>query len=318
MTVEPGWRERVTDWLPEVGGAAAADKLLLSVATVAVLLLLRWAIVRMLERRTTELAATYRWRRFTLYVAASAIVIALGFIWFREFRSLATFFGLLTAGLAIALRDIVTSFAGWIFILVRKPFELGDRIQIGDHAGDVIDLRIFKFSLMEIGNWVDADQSTGRVIHVPNSDVLTESIVNYTRGFPFIWNEIAVVVTFESDWRDAKAILQEIVDREAGDIGDRALEALRTAAKRFMLYYRKVTPIVYTDVKENGVALTIRHLCAPRERRGVSERIWEAILVAFADRADIDFAYPTQRFYDNRMESKEARTLSGPEGGDRG
>ncbi|MDH3253714.1 MAG: mechanosensitive ion channel family protein [Acidobacteriota bacterium] len=299
--------ESLNDWFENLSGSGIAPpgKVLLSLALIGLLWVVRSMATRAIERQTDEPALAYRWRKITLYVSATLGVVLLGLIWFREFRSIATFFGLLTAGLAIALRDIVTSFAGWLFILVRKPFDVGDRIAIGDHAGDVIDLRIFKFTLMEIGNWVDADQSTGRVVHVPNSYILTETLVNYTRGFRFIWNEIPVLVTFESNWRDAKRLLKEIADREAGDAAERAQAEVKEAARRFMLYYSKLTPIVYTSVKDSGVMLTIRHLCLPRERRGTTERIWEAILTAFAARADIDFAYPTQRFYDNRTEGKQ-------------
>ncbi|NIP82375.1 MAG: mechanosensitive ion channel, partial [Gemmatimonadetes bacterium] len=88
---------------------------------------------------------------------------------------------------------------------------VGDRIQIGAHAGDVIDQRIFQFIVLEIGNWVDADQSTGRIIHIPNGLVFREPLANYTRGMQYIWNEIRVLVTFESNWKRAKQILDEIV-----------------------------------------------------------------------------------------------------------
>src|SRR5207247_865051 len=93
------------------------------------------------------------------------------------------------------------------FILWRRPFEVGDRVQIGPHAGDVIDLGLFQFTLNEIGAWVNADQSTGRIIHVPNGKVFTDPVANYNKGFRYIWNEVPVVVTFESDWRKAKQIL---------------------------------------------------------------------------------------------------------------
>ena len=94
-------------------------------------------------------------------------------------------------------------------------------------------------------------------------------------------------------------------DREGDDE-----DQVQRAARRFLLYYKKLTPIVYTSVKDSGVLLTIRHLCLPRERRGVSERIWESILDEFARRPNIDFAYPTQRFYDNRVESKPVKNAS--------
>jgi small-conductance mechanosensitive channel len=127
-------------------------------------------------------------------------VSLLAWIWVEELLSLSTFLGLVSAGLAIALREPLINLMGWAFIVWRRPFEMGDRIEIGGQAGDVIDMRVFQFTLLEIGNWVDADQSTGRAIHVPNGKVFSESLANYSKGLAYIWNEIPVRVTFESDW----------------------------------------------------------------------------------------------------------------------
>ena len=184
---------------------------------------------------------------------------------------------------------------------------MGDRIQIGQHAGDVIDVRIFKFTLMEIGNWVDADQSTGRVLHIPNGLVLSEIVSNYSRGFQYIWNELPVLVTFESNWKKAKTILQEIVTKHAQHSSEVAQKHIQEASRRFMIFYSVLTPTVYTSytsVAESGVLLTIRYLCEPRTRRGTSETIWEDVLHQFAAHKDIDFAYPTRRFYDNLREGE--------------
>lgn len=279
-------------------------KLVLSAAIVVLFWLVRALVVRTLSRYTDDPATLYRWRRLILYVSAALVLVLLTVVWVEQVRSLATFLGLLSAGLAIALSGLVTSIAGWVFILVRRPFDLGDRIQIGAHAGDVIDIRLFKFTLLEIGNWVDADQSTGRVVHVPNGQVISEVIINYTREFRYIWNEIPVLITFESDWEKAKVILQEIADRVAGETVAEAEQSIKEAARKFLIYYRQLTPTVYTSVKDSGVLLTIRHLCDPRRRRGASQAIWEAILRAFAAAPDIDLAYPTQRFYRNLDEGK--------------
>jgi small-conductance mechanosensitive channel len=202
---------------------------------------------------------------------------------------------------------------------------VGDRIQIGSNAGDVIDIRVFQFTLMEIGNWVGADQSTGRIIHVPNGKVFAEPLANYSKGFHYIWNEIAVLITFESDWQKAKEILLGIGSRHAEELSASAEDRVRRAARRFMIFYTKLTPTVYTTVKDSGVLLTIRYLCEPRRRRGSEEAIWEDILTEFAGCADIDFAYPTRRFYDSLLEKKsanraagDARMPSSAEGGDSG
>jgi small-conductance mechanosensitive channel len=161
---------------------------------------------------------------------------------------------------------------------------------------------------MEIGNWVGSDQSTGRMIHIPNSRVFTEAVANYTASFPFLWNELAVLVTFESDWRKAKGILQGIADEEAMETSREAEQMLGETSRRFLIHYRKLTPVIYTSVQDSGVLLTLRYLSKPRARRGTAQAIWEKILDAFQLEPSIDFAYPTQRVYFNPIEGKaEAR-----------
>lgn len=280
------------------------QRLLDSLATVALLWLIRHLVLSIVWRRVDDARARYRWRKTTTYLVVPVGLLVVGRIWFEGVGSLATFLGLVSAGIAIALKDILVNLAGWGFILWRRPFELGDRIQLGGHAGDVIDIRIFQFSLLEIGNWVHADQSTGRVIHVPNGKVLTEVTANFTKGFQYIWNELPVLVTFESDWAKAKALLQAIAERHAAHLTEAAQDRVKEVSRRFLIFYQALTPTVYTSVADSGVLLTMRYLCAPRERRGTAQAIWEDVLHEFARHPDIDFAYPTQRYYDNRVEGK--------------
>jgi small-conductance mechanosensitive channel len=284
--------------------AATQEKLLISFAILVVLWMTRVLVLVVVHRRSDDVRIRYRWKKTSQYVTVTIAVLVIGMIWIQGFRSLATYLGLLSAGLAIALRELVANFVGWAFILWRRPFEVGDRIQIGDTAGDVIDLRIFQFTLLEIGNWVDADQSTGRVIHVNNGQVFTQSVANFSKGFEYIWNEVAVLVTFESDWQKAKGILAGIATKHGEELSTAAEEKVHEAARRFMIFYSKLTPTVYTSVRDCGVLLTLRYLCDPRRRRSTEESIWEDILHAFAENDDIDFAYPTQRFYDNLTEGK--------------
>ena len=265
---------------------------------------LRWLVLAVVRRRSEDVKVHYQWKKASAYAAFFVAALLVGRVWFEGVAHLATYLGLLSAGLAIALKDPLINLAAWAFLLWRRPFEVGDRIQIGDTAGDVIDLRIFQFTLMEIGNWVAADQSTGRIVHMPNGIVFTTPLANYSRGFQFIWNELAVTVTFESDWRRAKSILSEVATRHAEHLAGEAEEQVRKAARRFMIFYSKLTPAVYTSVADSGVTLTVRYLCDPRNRRGSAQAIWEDVLEAFAAAPDVDFAYPTQRFYDNAREGK--------------
>jgi small-conductance mechanosensitive channel len=308
------------DWLQSIPWMQHDQqrRLLVSLAIVAALVLARWLVMRVVGQRTDDVRIQYQWKKASAYVAFLLGALLVGRVWFEGVSSLATYLGLLSAGVAIALRDPLVNLAAWAFLLWRRPFEVGDRIQIGDNAGDVIDMRIFQFSLNEIGNWVAADQSTGRIIHVPNGLVFTEAVANYTRGFEFIWNELPVMVTFESDWRAAKRVLEEVLDRHALHLAGTAEAQVRKAARQFMIFYGKLTPVVYTSVADSGVVLTMRYLCGPRQRRGTAQVIWEDVLTEFAKTDAIDFAYPTQRFYDNRREGKPGAGGLPPAPGDGG
>jgi small-conductance mechanosensitive channel len=302
-------KQEIYDWFQALVKLPAefSDKLLSSLALILLLLLMRIVILKAVWRRTESFQVRYHWRKISNYVAFFLALLFLGRVWFKEFQSVATFFGLLSAGLAIALRDPIVNLAGWLFILWRRPFTVGDRIQIGVHAGDVIDTRIFQFTLMEIGGWVDADQSTGRIIHVPNSKVFTEPQINYTEGwFDYIWNEIPVLVTFESNWKNAKEILGEIVERHAGHLVSPAQFKMKESSRQFMIFSPNLATSVITTVAESGVLLTMRYLCDPRRRRESTAEIWEEVLERFQLRDDIDFAYPTRRFFANDRKGKTA------------
>jgi len=300
------------EWMQSAIGleVETQSRVIASLAVIAVIMILRGLVAWIIARRSEDVRFRYHARKVSAYVSAGLALLLLGRIWFTGFQDIGTFLGLVSAGLVFALKDLVASVAGWIYLLWRRPFEVGDRIQIGKHAGDVIDIRLFRFTLIEIGNWVEADQSTGRVILVPNSLLLIEVLANYSKGFQYIWNELPVMVTFESNWPKAKAILQKIVDDQSAHLSEAAMQSVRKAAQRAMIIYSTLTPKVWTSVADSGVLLTIRYLCDPRKRRGTAETIWEDILTEFGKCDDIDFAYPTMRRFMNLEEGK--RGAGGP------
>lgn len=281
------------------------SKILISVIIILILSFLRLAILRLVWKQTHNVKIRYNWKRTLSFIIPFIGVVLVGAVWLPAFEQFGAFLGLLTAGLAIALKDPLTNLAGWFFIIIRKPFVVGDRVQIGPHTGDIIDIRLFQFTILEIGNWVDADQSTGRIIHLPNGKVFLEPQANFSTGFEYIWNEIPVTITFESNWAKAKSILTEIINKHAENVDVKASKEILEASKNYMIHYKHLTPIVYTKVIDNGVKLTIRYLCNPRKRRGSENEIWQDILTRFATQKDIQFAYPTTRFYKMGEESQE-------------
>jgi len=297
------------DWLRSHLGMSPQlqTRLLVTVGTIVGLWLVRHFVLGLVYRQVRDPWGRYRWRKGLTYVLVTLGVVTVGGVWFSGgVGELLRFVGILSAGLAIALKEPLSNIAAWGFIIWRRPFEVGDRVQIGPHAGDVIDLGLFQFTLNEIGAWVEADQSSGRIIHIPNGKVFTDPVANYNKGFRYIWNEVPVVVTFESDWKKAKQILGKIAVKHAEHLTQQAEQELLAASQQYLINYRKLTPIVYTKVVNDGVQLTIRYLIEPRKRRGTEHAIWEEILTEFAAAPDIDLAYHTTRGFKYTEEGKPA------------
>ncbi len=279
-------------------------KVLASIIIIIVVWLIKKIFLRVVNVKVKEVQVRYGWRKALNYTALALDALFIGLVWINGMKSFATYFGLLSAGISIALKDPILNFAGWVFIMTQRPFKIGDRVEINGHIGDVIDIGIFQFLMIEVGNWVDADQSTGRIIHIPNELTLTVALINYTKGFPYIWNEIGVLITYESDWQKAKQILREIINKYATSQSELAKESIEQASKKYAILYNNTTPRVYMSAENSGVMLTIRYLCRVRRRRGTSEQIWEDILSEFAKYDNIDLAYPTERIYNNAIEGK--------------
>ncbi|MBE9064563.1 mechanosensitive ion channel family protein [cf. Phormidesmis sp. LEGE 11477] len=288
---------QVTDSLGPLANPDLRNNLIASVVGLVAVSVLRIGANRLIDQQIKDVRQRYAWRKWTGYLCYGLYTFAVVMLWLPSIAGLSTFLGLFAAGLAVVLRDPLVNLVGWLFILWRQPLQMGDRIQIGTHAGDVIDISIFQFTLMEIGNWVETDQSTGRIIHIPNSQIFQEPIANYSQGFKYIWHEIPVLITFESDWEAAKSILFIQLSQHAEHLGQSAEEHLRRAGRKYMISYSKLTPTVYTTVRESGILLTLRYLCDPRRRRGSEQVLWENILREFAKNDSISLAYPTQRFY---------------------
>ncbi len=285
--------------LPEglISSSHFFHKALLSVVLILLFVLIHRLVIFLVARSEAEPISKYRARKFSAYLLTFSAAVLIFLIWSTSTTQFVTVVGLASAGLAVAMKDMIVDLMGWLFIMIRRPFSLGDRIEVQGVKGDVVDLRSFQFSLLEVGNWVEADQSTGRIVHVPNRYVFVYHIINYNNGFGFIWNEIPVLITFESNWRKAKRILEDIAQQVSLHFTEEAKEALRRKMAKFMIFYRHLSPKVYTSVQDSGVLLTIRYLCKPRNRRGTEEQIWEMVLEAFEREPDIDLAYPTYRIY---------------------
>jgi small-conductance mechanosensitive channel len=282
----------LSSWLEQSLGIPVEiqGKLLSSLIALVIVLAVQQLLSLIVVRRIEDLRTRYLWKKTIGYAFFFIGLLVIGPIWIEGIQSISTYLGLLSAGLAIALRDVITDMLGWIYLIWRRPLSMGDRVQVGDQVGDVIDQGVFQFTLMEVGGWVGAEQSTGRLLYIPNSTIFRSVVANYSKGSPFIWNEIPVLLAFGSNWEKAKQILADVVNEQHLQTLDEAAEEhVRKISDRYLIQSGKLTPMVYTSVKENGIQLSLRYLCEPRRRRDSTHAIWERVLHEFAQHPDVQF-----------------------------
>lgn len=305
--------DRILRFISEFLGISedASVRLLLSIALLIVLGIVQFFILKVAFQKVTDKVTRYKWAKTTRYIITVIGLLLVSRIWFEGVGAIGTYIALVAAGLVIVLREPVQDIAGFLFIMWRSPFRLGDRIEVNDVKGDVIDQGLFKFSLMEIGNWVDAEQSTGRVVHISNHKIFSGNIFNYTGGFKYIWNEVTVRLTYESNWRKAKELLLKIAQHHSIDMSQKAEEEMMEASSSYYLSYNVLTPTVYMHIKDYGIAMTIRYLTDPRQRRSTEQSIHEEVLDMIQSHDDIMWAYPTSRVYRSEIDGKDENWLGG-------
>ena len=285
--------ETITDFLPI--DADQLNRLYLTVGIILILRLISWITNKTAAKRITDIHRLYNWRKATTIIAHVVGILIIGRLWVEEFRHLLTILGIISVGIAIAYKEIFMNFTGGLFILWRGIFEEGDRIQVGEHHGDVIGFGLFYFTLMEVGGWVTSEQSSGRIIKVPNGMVLHTPIINYNRCFPYIWNEIPVRLTPESDRKEAEQLLLEIAQKVTIPNANKAKKCFRRKSDEIIIF-RHLDPAVYLSVRTErpaGIILTLRYLCEPRQRRDTEKIIWNEILDVFSKHTDIHLAFET-------------------------
>jgi small-conductance mechanosensitive channel len=245
------------------------------------------------------------WAKQGTSLAALVVVLAAGVsIWFDNPSRLATVLGLATAGLAIAAQKAVTSFAGYLVIMRGKTFRVGDRIKMGGVRGDVIALGFLQTRIMEMGQprevneqeepgmWVRARQFSGRIVTITNDKIFDEPVYNYTREFPFIWEEIHVPVPYRADRARAEAILLEAVRAASTAFAQEAAGARRRLEEQYGLDHESLEPRVFWQLTDNWLELSVRFVVPEHGIREVKDTINRAILAGF-DREGLEIASST-------------------------
>jgi small-conductance mechanosensitive channel len=267
-----------------------ARKLLVTVVLFAILFVISSTLRWIARRVGGAKQRTAFWTRQGISIVTFVLgMIGLLSIWFDNPTRLATGLGLLSAGLAFALQKVVSSFAGYVVILRGKTFNVGDRILMGGVRGDVIALNFIQTVVMEMGQppavqqddpgmWVHSRQYSGRMVTISNSQIFDEPVYNYTRDFPYIWEEMLFPISYKDDRRRAEEIILGAVRENTQEIANLAQSELDRLKERYFIEAADIKPKVYLRITDNWVELSVRFLCGTHDVRGLKDRISRKVL----------------------------------------
>ncbi len=261
-------------------------KMILTGTVIILLILIRFVLNRLIFRLIKNQASRFRARRRATYATVIVGLLVLFPVWLPNLQAVAAFLGIFGAGVVLVLKEVILNLAGWFYIILRRPFDIGNRITVAGYSGDVTDIRLFEFTMMEVRQWNDGGMSTGRVLHIPNSVTLTQPLANSSKEFAFAWNEIHLPLEPGSNWKRAVEILESIAGQKVEKVNE-SDDRIRQSEEQYAIRYKKMLPRVFVDFRHGEIILTLRHLVEPRTHRLVTDAIWRELLSALESERDI-------------------------------
>ena len=251
--------EYITDFSVYLGRITGIDSEYIKLTILTILIFFVFGIIKSIIKKiysnlpVNDKKKFFRNRKIRIILTAISFILVF-LLWGEKLSGIITLISFISAGLTIAIREIIFNFFAGIYININRPFEIEDRIEIDDVMGDVISKHTLGFEILEIGKRVYGEQSTGRIIHIPNSYIFTKTLKNYTKVFKYIWDEIKVDVSLDADIKKTEEILYEIVfDNETlKEIPKKMEDAVDEAILEYRIYYNNLDPIIYIKL-ERGI-----------------------------------------------------------------
>jgi small-conductance mechanosensitive channel len=236
-----------------------------------------------LPQRFGRADARYKVRKLIVFSGYLSILLFLAILFEDRLGRLSFAIGVAGAGVAVALQDVLASIAGAFSIGFSKLYAIGDRVQIGDTRGDVIDIGLLRTTLLETGNWVSKDMYNGRVVRIPNSSVLKGPIFNYSQGFRFVWDEIKVVFTNTSDFQLAREMLLRVAKESIGEYLVEAQTSWKTISENFRSENPPLEPTVALAVNAASLEFTVDYVVDYTKRTAMKDRLFTKIVQEVAN-----------------------------------
>jgi len=270
------------------------------IALAAIYLVFKIFLEELVSRRMGEPRTRYSFRRAVSILNIAAFIVAGIAIWVENSQALVVSYGVIAAGVAVALQDFFKNILGGVILFITGIYRVGDRIELNQRHGDVIDIGLQYTTLLEIQEWVVGDQPTGRLVMTPNGEILSHPIHNYTRDHGFLWDEITIPITYDSDWNHAVKLILSIAEGETRGVTEKARLSLIDLSEKYFLPARAEVPALYLTLTDNWIEINVRYVTDVRQRRVIKTNLSKLLLAEIQSSKDIKVASETMDITLNR------------------
>lgn len=271
------------------------QRVVIPAAVIVAIIILSWLISRVILPLFFKQDRLFIARRLGGYLVLLLAILTIALFFMEDLRAIAVFMGIAGAALVIALQDLVSSFVGWFVIISSRKLGVGDRVEIDEHRGDVIDVQLLRTTLIELNNWLGVDEPTGRILIIPNSFIFKSKVLNYAHVHPCLWGHIDVTVTYETPAKKALDTLLQILTEESREEFEEARAAAGQMERRYGVPDTVYQPKVYSFIADSGVLYRLLYVAHYRRFSSTRTRINNRIIEVFDKDPELDFAYPTER-----------------------
>lgn len=260
-----------------------AQKIVLAVMLISLVLMATRLLKKIFSRKIVDKTHVFNFNLIANFFASLLMLGIILSLLFADWYTALVSFGIVSLILGFALQNLITSFFGWLYILIRKPYEVGDRIRIGNVYGDVINVSYIDTTLWEFnGEYLSGDHPSGRIIRFANSKVFSEYVYNYSWPlFPFIWNELSLFISYESDFKFTSDTIKRIVETEIGEAMARRVKRFKIILKNTLVDELEVNeyPSVILKAHNNTwIEVIVRYLVEPKKSGQVKKRLFDAVM----------------------------------------
>ncbi len=233
---------------------------------------------RIMKRRIDDLTIRYKAQKGIEIIGyVFVVLILLASFTLDSLKDYTIIIGLFTAGITFTLQELILSIAGSFYIFFVRVYKPGDRIELNGIKGDVIDIDSIYTTLMEIGEWVSSDNYSGRIIKISNSFVFKGPIKNYSMDFPFVWDELNILITYGSNVEMAKKIVLQTANKHLSKYAENSKAKWEEMVQRYYIEDATIEPTIALELTDNWIVINLRYITDYKRRRLTKHNLFEAI-----------------------------------------